>query len=141
MGKRNEGHRHKFLDGPLQAVMLQALFPQAAFMPTQRLVYATIQLHSRCLHSTTRALVDSGTTDNFISPTLLQTSNIKTYKLSKPHTIQNIDGTKNNNGATTSAVLLTVRHNGQDTQQKFYVADLGEDQIILGMPFLAAANL
>ena len=120
--------------------MLRALFPQAAFMPTQQSIYATIQLHSRRLHSTTRALVDSGATDNFISPTLLWTSNIKTYKLSKLRTIQNVDGTKNNNRATTSAVLLTVQYNGQDTQQKFYVADLGEDWMILGMPFLAAAN-
>src|SRR6267154_97245 len=75
MGKRNEGHRHKFLDGPLQAAMLRALFPQAAFMPTQRSIYAMIQLHSRRLHSTTRALIDSGATDNFVSPTLLRTSN------------------------------------------------------------------
>ena len=120
--------------------MLRALFPQAAFMPTQRSVYAMIQLHSRCLYSTTRALVDSGATDNFISPTLLQTSNIKAYKLSKPCIIRNIDGTKNNNGATKSAVLLTIQYNGQDTQQKFYVADLGEDWMILGIPFLAATN-
>src|SRR6267154_4221229 len=127
MGKRNEGHRHKCLNGPLQAAMLRALFPQAAFMPTQRSIYATIQLHFRCLHSTTRTLIDSGAIDNFISPTLLQTLNIKTYKLSKPCTIQNINNTKNNNGAATSTVLLTIRHNGQDTQQKFYVADLGED--------------
>src|SRR6267154_2937870 len=109
-------------------------------MPTQWSIYATIQLHFRHLHSNTRTLIDSGATDNFISPTLLRTLNIKTYKLSKPRTIRNVDGTKNNNRATTSTVLLTVRYNGQDTQQKFYVADLGEDQMILGMPFLAAAN-
>src|SRR5882757_6992801 len=120
--------------------MLRALFPQAAFMPTQRSIYADVQLHSRRLHSNTRALVDSGTTDNFISPTLLRTSNIKAYKLSKPCIIRNVDGTKNNNGATKSTVLLMIRHNGQDTKQKFYVADLGEDWMILGMPFLAAAN-
>src|SRR6267154_2724625 len=114
MGKRNEGHRHKFLDGPLQAAMLRALFPQAAFMPTQQSIYATIQLHSRCLQSTPHALVDSGTTDNFISLTLLRTSNIKAYKLSKPCIIQNIDGTKNNNEATKSTVLLMIRYNGQD---------------------------
>ena len=120
--------------------MLRALFPQAAFMPTQRSIYANVQLHSRCLHSTTHALVDSGATDNFISSSLLQTSNIKAYKLSKPCIIRNVDGTKNNNGATRSAVLLMIRYNGQDTQQKFYVADLGEDWMILGMPFLAAAN-
>ena len=120
--------------------MLQALFPQAAFMPTQRSIYADVQLHSRRLHSNTRALVDSGATDNFISPALLRTSNIKAYKLSKPRIIRNVDGTKNNNGATKSAVLLTIRYNGRDTKQKFYVADLGEDWMILGMPFLAAAN-
>src|SRR6267154_729243 len=106
MGKRNEGHRHKYLDGPLQAAMLRALFPQAAFMPTQRSIYADVQLHSRHLHSNTRALVDSGATDNFISP----------------------------------ALLLTIQYNEQDTKQKFYVANLGEDWMILGMPFLAAAN-
>src|SRR6267154_268113 len=120
--------------------MLRALFPQAAFMPTQRSIYADVQLHSRRLHSNTRALVDSGATDNFISPALLRTSNIKAYKLSKPRIIRNVDGTKNNNGATKSAVLLTIRYNGQDTHQKFYVADLGEDWMILGMPFLAATN-
>jgi len=109
-------------------------------MPTQWSIYAIIQLHSRCLHSTTHTLVDSGATDNFISPTLLRTLNIKTYKLSKPCTIWNIDGTEHNNGATTFAVLLTIQYNGQDTQQKFYVADLGEDNMILGMPFLATAN-
>src|SRR6267154_5021252 len=120
--------------------MLQALFPQAAFMPTQRSIYATIQLHSRRLHSTTHALLDSGATDNFVSPSLLRTSNIKAYKLSKPRIIRNVDGTKNNNKATRSAVLLMIQYNGQDTKQKFYVADLGEDWMILGMPFLAAAN-
>src|SRR6267154_144144 len=140
MGKRNEGHRHKFLDGPLQAAMLRALFPQAAFMPTQRSIYADVQLHSRRLHSNTRALVDSGATDNFISPALLQTSNIKAYKLSKSRIIRNVDGTKNNNGATKSTVLLTIQYNGQYTQQKFYVADLGKDWMILGIPFLAVAN-
>ena len=40
----------------------------------------------------------------------------------------------------TSAVILMIWYNGQDTQQKFYVADLGKDHMILGMPFLAATS-
>jgi hypothetical protein len=52
--------------------MLRALFPQAIFMPTQRSLHATVKLHLQYYHTDVQALVDSGATDNFISPTLVK---------------------------------------------------------------------
>jgi hypothetical protein len=52
--------------------MLWALFPQAVFMPTQLSLHATVKLHSKYYHTDVQALVDSGATDNFISPTLVK---------------------------------------------------------------------
>jgi len=43
-------------------------------------------------------------------------------------------------GTTESAIMLALRYQKEDTKHTFYVADLGEDHMILGMPFLAATN-
>ena len=50
-----------------------------------------------------------------------------------------MDGTTNKSGAVTHIANLTLRCKGTHTQP-FHVADLGEDHIILGMPFFSAAN-
>jgi hypothetical protein len=58
--------------------MLRALFPQAVSMPTQRSLHATVKLHSQYYYTDVQALVDSGATDNFISPTLVKPVHVHT---------------------------------------------------------------
>jgi hypothetical protein len=87
-----------------------------------------------------QALVDSGTTDNFISPTLVKQCRIHTRTLEEPRTIRNVDGTKNTNGEADTVVLLEIKYKGNFTAQTFFVIDLGDDHMLLGMPFLAATN-
>jgi hypothetical protein len=120
--------------------MLRALFPQAVFMPTQRSLHATVKLHSQYYHTDVQALVDSGATDNFISPTLVKQCRIHTRTLEEPRTIRNVDGTKNTNGEADTVVLLEIKYKGNFTAQTFFVIDLGDDRMLLGMPFLAATN-
>jgi hypothetical protein len=120
--------------------MLWALFPQAIFMPTQRSLHATVKLHSQYYHTDVQALVDSGATDNFISPTLVKQCRIHTRTLEEPRTIRNVDGTKNTNGEADTVVLLEIKYKGNFTAQMFFVIDLGDDCMLLGMPFLAATN-
>jgi hypothetical protein len=120
--------------------MLWALFPQAVFMPTQRSLHTTVKLHSQYYHTDVQALVDSGATDNFISPTLVKQCRIHTRTLEEPRTIRNVDGTKNTNGEADTVVLLEIKYKGNFTAQTFFVIDLGDDRMLLGMPFLAATN-
>jgi predicted aspartyl protease len=120
--------------------MLRALFPQAIFMPTQRSLHATVKLHSQYYHTDIQALVDSGATDNFISPTLIKQCRIHTHTLEEPCTIRNVDGTKNTNGEADTVALLEIKYKGNFTAQTFFVIDLRDDRMLLGMPFLAATN-
>jgi hypothetical protein len=54
--------------------------------------------------------------------------------------IHNVDRTKNNIGNVSTAAHLDVTHNNNKEQHTFYIIDLGEDHMLLGMPFLAATN-
>ena len=52
--------------------MLRALFPDAIYIPKQKYVHAPIKFHFRIIHSDVNALIDSGATENFISPELVE---------------------------------------------------------------------
>jgi hypothetical protein len=51
-----------------------------------------------------------------------------------------VDGTKNNIGNVSAAAYLDVTHNNKKGRHTFYIIDLGEDHMLLGMPFLADTN-
>src|SRR5882762_6248788 len=95
--------------------MLRALFPNAVFRPNQCAVHALVKFHSRTLHSKVSALIDSGATESFISPDLVRHFYIPTYKLSKPRTIRNVDGTKNKIGKVTQAATINIKYNNKMT--------------------------
>ena len=120
--------------------MLRALFPQAVFIPNQRSIHAPVKFHSRTLHSEVSALIDSGATENFISPKVIDRFNVPTYLLPKPRVIRNVDGTKNSIGSVISAANLDISYRNKKDTHTFYIIDLGEDHMLLGMPFLAATN-
>ena len=83
-------------------------------------------------------LVDSGATDNFISTRVLKQMKIRTLQLKNPRTVWNIDGTPNKAGNITHFVDLQVQCGTTIKNMKFLVTNLGEDEIILGYPWLAA---
>jgi hypothetical protein len=131
--------------------MLRALFPKAVFLPdrqfpkavllpNKRSVHTLVTFHSWTLHSKVSALINSGAMDNFISPNLIRYFNIPTFNLPRPQTIRNVDRTKNNIGNISAAAYLDVTHNNKKGWHTFYIIDLGEDHMPLGMPFLADTN-
>jgi hypothetical protein len=120
--------------------MLRAIFPQAIFISNQRSVHANIKLHSRTLHSKVSALIDSGATENFVTPEVIEFFNIPTFMLPKPRTIHNVDRTKNSIGQVTEAANLNISYNGKHDVHIFYIIDLGNNHMLLGMPFMAATN-
>ena len=94
----------------------------------------------KSLHLTTKrkVLVDSGATDNFICSRLLKHLKIGSLKQKNPRTIWNIDGTHNKSGTINECVNLHVQVGDRIQEMCFLITDLGEDEIVLGYPWLAA---
>jgi hypothetical protein len=51
-----------------------------------------------------------------------------------------VDGTLNQSGEVTEGVILITKYNGKPQKHLFYMANIGEDNLILGYSFLEAAN-
>ena len=120
--------------------MLRALFPQAIFMPKQKAVYAPVVIQSKTLTSYLKALINSSATENFISPDIIDHFSIPVQDLPNPRTICNVDGTKNSIGEVTQIAYLQIHHQERTNMHPFFIIDLREDPMLLGMPFLAAYN-
>ncbi|HEX9503014.1 MAG TPA: retropepsin-like aspartic protease [Patescibacteria group bacterium] len=125
--------------------MIRAIFPSDAFVLKQRSIKAKVQMYTSKVAAEAQALIDSGATENFISPSFISRYNIPTHSLSKPKIVRNVDGTKNQNGNIEELVNFKIAYlklNGQlkRKMQTFLILDLGEDDMILGYPFLQATN-
>ena len=81
-------------------------------------------------------LVDSGATDNFIDPRLISRLGLSTQNLERPRKIWNIDGTNNQAGMLTQYVDLSVRTGKREETMRFLVTSLGNEDLILGYPWL-----
>ena len=120
--------------------MLRTIFPEAAFIPKERQVKVPLHLQTKSRVAKLHALLDSGATDNFISPLIINRFKIQTHKLPKPKIVRNVDGSRNSIGPMTESVTLDVHYYNQKVPLCFYVMNLGSDSMLLGMPFLAAYN-
>jgi hypothetical protein len=87
------------------------------------------------------ALLDSGATENFIHPDLVDELYLEKHKLTIPRQVKNVDGTLNRAGDVTHSVNLRVNYEKNTTLHKFLIADIGENELILGFPFFKATNL
>ena len=95
-------------------------------------------LKSSHLTTERQVLVDSGATDNFISNRLLKRLKIGKLQLKNPRTVWNIDSTHNKSGTIRESVNLLVWVGDRRHEMRFLITDLGEDEIVLGYPWLAA---
>ncbi len=120
--------------------MLRAIFSEAILIPKDSSVHTSVNFWSAQLISKVDALINSGATDNFISPNIIQQFDIPTCILDKQLAIQNVDETPNKLGKVDHTADLTFRFRRKPYTQSFYIADLGEDHMLLGMPFLSTTS-
>ena len=86
-------------------------------------------------------LLDSGATKNFLDEDVWRCLNIGCFKLNRPLTVHNVDGTENKKGKINYYCWLKIHHQGKMAQIKFFLTGLGKDHFILGYPFLFVFNL
>jgi hypothetical protein len=85
-----------------------------------------------------KALVDSGATDNLIHPKFIKRMGLGQRELDKPKNIYNIDDTTNRSGQITHYLSLAVTTAGKTQEMKFLITDIGQEDILLGYPWLSA---
>ena len=96
-----------------------------------------VSVRTRYFMADKKALVDSGATDNFIHPAFAKRLGIAMTPLEKPKRIYNIDNTTNKSGSITHSLELKVTTKGIKKVMRFLVTDIGNEDILLGYPWLA----
>ncbi|KAG9218573.1 hypothetical protein CCMSSC00406_0001313 [Pleurotus cornucopiae] len=85
-------------------------------------------------------MLDCGASDSFIDQGFVKKNNIKTKKLANPAVIRNADGTSNNAGRVTEKVEIRMLFRGHLEVMVFYVTNLGNVDVILGLTWLKKHN-
>src|SRR6266702_562359 len=85
-----------------------------------------------------KALVDSGATDCFMSDKFIRHMKLGKRPLQRPRKIWNIDNTANKAGEITHYVTLDIQTGGVRKTIQFLIMNIGNKDIILGYPWMAA---
>jgi len=93
-----------------------------------------------CKTTEIQALVDCGASGCFVDVALVTCLGWQTTQLANPQTAYNVDGTPNNNGLIWLTVSLTLWIGDKDERRAFYVIQCGNEDVILGLPWLREAN-
>ena len=88
----------------------------------------------------TKPLLDCRAGGIFMDQNFAQKHGIRTTKLDKPITAQNVDGTLNKKGTIRYFANLKIKIDGKTSEERFYIAGLGNQKIILGFPWLKKHN-
>ena len=140
MGRSNERSRSGFSGDLTNAAMVRALFLGDVFIPKKQSIKVKVKLKSKEYQAAVEALLDSGSTNNFIDATIINRFKLPRIKLDRPRPIRNIDGSLNTVGMITHYVDLTIKYGTYEEKHNFFEIHLGTDDLVLGFPFLAATN-
>jgi len=110
------------------------------YIAQKHAIQVPFQLWTRKKWVNRKALLDSGATECFIHPCAVKQLKLTTWTLPKAWKVQNVDGTNNKAGQILEAVDLMVNNNREQALHAFYVANIRQDNFILGYPFLEASN-
>ncbi|KAG9221350.1 hypothetical protein CCMSSC00406_0009927 [Pleurotus cornucopiae] len=97
-------------------------------------------MHDTLTSLTPESMLDCGASDSFIDQEFVKKNNIKTKKLTNPAVIRNADGTANNAGRVTEKVETRMTYKGHVEVMTFYVTNLGNVDVILGLTWLRKHN-
>jgi len=99
-----------------------------------------IELQRHAGKMDTKALVNSGATENFINHREVIHLRLGTKKLVKPLIGYNVNDTPNKYGCITDYVDLMIKQGNHKKRMQFLVSNLGENHLILRYPWLREFN-
>ena len=99
-----------------------------------------IFIQSKSKRAEAVALLDSGATENFINIDYAKKLGIPIRRLLYERRLFNVDGTPNKAGMLKHYVDMSTRTGGKRTQLRYFLTDLGENQVILGYPWFASTQ-
>jgi Retroviral aspartyl protease len=88
----------------------------------------------------TQPLVDSGAGGIFMDQNYARKHGFNLTKLEYPITARNVDGTENKQGTIRYYTDLDIQVNGKTSTERFLITGLGNQKIILGLPWLQKHN-
>ena len=88
----------------------------------------------------TKALVDSGATTSFVSRRFTEAQSLPMTSLTRPVKVFNIDGSLNTHGSITRFAALDMDVENHSERIRLAEADIGSEDIILGLPWLKKHN-
>src|SRR6266702_1590565 len=103
-----------------------------------RSMHIPVSIRTNNAMANIKALVDSGATDCFMSENFIRRMKLGKRPLQRPHKIWNIDNTANRAGEITHYITLDIQTSGIQKQIQFLVTNIGNEDIILGYPWMAA---
>jgi hypothetical protein len=83
-----------------------------------------------------KALLDSGATENFIDPRMVEKLGIGKIPMINPRTVFNVDGMENQGGQVNHYCVLNVLQGKKQSAQVFFITNLGNDCLIFGYLWL-----
>jgi hypothetical protein len=131
MGKRGFSKRLNLM------AWVRALRCNTVYITRYRSMRIPVLIRTSYFMADKKALVDSGETNNFMHPAFAKRMGLGLQKLQTPKKIFNIDNTTNKSGMITHYLDLNVCTNGIYKQMRFLVTDIGNEEVLLGYPWLA----
>jgi hypothetical protein len=95
-------------------------------------------IHAASKRAEIATLLNLGATENFISKDLAYQLWLPITRLHQPRPLFNIDGTKNCKGNITRYTDLEIQTGHKHRRMRFFLTDLGSQQMILGYPWFSA---
>jgi hypothetical protein len=97
-------------------------------------------LHSKSKRAKTVALLDLGAMENFMSLDYAKYLHLLIKMLKELRKLFNVDRTPNRAGDLRHFVDLATRTGTRSTMLRYFLLDLGDNKVILGYPWFAAAQ-
>src|SRR6266702_2095058 len=102
-----------------------------------RSMHIPVSIRTSNTMADTKALVDSGATDCFMSEDFVRQMKLGRRPLQKPRKIWNIDNMANHDRPITHYIDLDIQTNGTRKILRFLITNIGHENIILGYPWMA----
>ena len=97
-------------------------------------------IHSRLKRAEAIALLDSGATENFISFDYAHKLGLPIQRLTIERRLFNVNGTLNQAGSLKYYTDLTTRTESKQTHLRYFLTNLGGNQVLLGYPWFASTQ-